>query len=171
MPQQLCLKYQGAITPQVVDPLLTMVLHRLESIEPNINIQKKVYSILMECAQNICLHVNEYSEGLEWDTTCGYLSVECNQDAYQVISGNFISNEKREALTSILEKINNLETPEELKNLYNKVISNHVFGANGGGGLGLIDVARKSTGKLNYSFDTLNSNYSFFTLNIVIKKK
>lgn len=70
----------------------------------------------------------------------------------------------------MLECINAQKTNDDLKKLYNEVMANKIFGARGGGGLGLIDVARKSTGKLNYSMDTINNHYSFFTLNVAIKK-
>lgn len=165
------LKYHGAVTSEVIDPFLAVVQHRLECIEPNLNLQKKVYSILMECAQNISVHTDyDQKEGSMVKGPCGYLSVESTHDGYQIISANCVLNAKRNELEDTLKSINNLDTPEDLKSLYNKVISNKACRIRGGAGLGLIDVARKSTGKLNYSFDVMNDDYSFFTLNVAIKK-
>ena len=41
----------------------------------------------------------------------------------------------------------------------------------GGGGLGLIDIAKKSRNKLGYSFKEIDKDYSFFTLIVKILKK
>jgi hypothetical protein len=38
--------------------------------------------------------------------------------------------------------------------------------AKGGGGLGLVDIARKSGNKLEYEFFNYNDNYYFFDLTI-----
>ena len=41
----------------------------------------------------------------------------------------------------------------------------------GGGGLGLIDIARKSGEKLQYNIREINESFSFFTLTVKILKK
>jgi len=38
----------------------------------------------------------------------------------------------------------------------------------GGGGLGMIDIARKSGQKLDFNFLPVNNNFSFFSLNIKV---
>lgn len=159
------LKYQGAVTTEVIDSLLSLVQHRLESDEPNISLQKKVYSVLMECIQNIRLHVD-----LERDQefASGYISLERKAGNYEIITANFVSRQSVSTLKNIIENINSKTAPGALKDLYNEVIVNRIFGARGGGGLGLIDIARK-TGKLNYALDDVNEDYSLFTFSVSIK--
>ena len=41
----------------------------------------------------------------------------------------------------------------------------------GGGGLGLIDIARRSGEKLQYKIREIDKDYSFFTLTVKISKK
>ena len=43
--------------------------------------------------------------------------------------------------------------------------------AKGGGGLGMIDISRKSGQKLDYNFMSVDESCSFFTLNIKITTK
>ena len=38
----------------------------------------------------------------------------------------------------------------------------------GGGGLGMVDIARKTGDKLNFNFLPVDDQYSFFSLNIKI---
>lgn len=164
------LKYNGTITTEVVDSLLTLALHRLESIEKNVAVRKRVYSILMECSQNLCIHIDHTSQSKKTDTSIVCLSLESDEQGYRIISSNYIANDNVDSLLSALEEINNQKNRDSLKVLYNRVMSNNRYSEKGGGGLGLIDVARKSSGKLNYSFDKFDNEYSFFTLRVIIKK-
>ena len=41
----------------------------------------------------------------------------------------------------------------------------------GGAGLGLIDIARKTSKKIKYEFIPINARYSYFLLKVVIDKR
>ena len=66
-----------------------------------------------------------------------------------------------------LDEINKL-SKEELKDYYKAVLNNGQMSAKGGGGLGMIDIARKTGQKLKYNFMPIDDMYSFFSLNIKI---
>jgi hypothetical protein len=55
-----------------------------------------------------------------------------------------------------------------LKILYKIILNNEEFSQKGGGGLGLIDIARKTGNKLIADFYKCNTDYFFFSLEIVI---
>ena len=57
---------------------------------------------------------------------------------------------------------------DALKVYYKEVLNNGEMSAKGGGGLGMIDIARKSGKKLEYKFDNVDNEYSFFSLNIKV---
>jgi hypothetical protein len=57
---------------------------------------------------------------------------------------------------------------EELKTYYKEVLSNGVMSEKGGGGLGMIDIARKSGSKLDYKFSVVDEKFSFFSLSIKV---
>ena len=57
---------------------------------------------------------------------------------------------------------------DELREYYVNTLSNESFSDKGGGGLGMIDIARKSGQKFEYSFTPINNIYSFFSLIIKI---
>jgi len=50
------------------------------------------------------------------------------------------------------------------------VLNNGEMSDKGGGGLGMIDIARKTGEKLNYNFMPVDDSYSFFSLNIKISQ-
>ena len=86
---------------------------------------------------------------------------------YNIITGNYIKVENVEMLKKRLDEIN-LLSKDELKDYYKAVLNNGEMSAKGGGGLGMIDIARKTGQKLNYSFMPVDDVYSFFSLNIKI---
>lgn len=88
---------------------------------------------------------------------------------YNVITGNYIKNDKVTGLRKKMDEINSLP-PEELKEHYKRVLNNGQMSDKGGGGLGMIDIARRTGKPLFYEFTPINNIYSFFTLNIVIEQ-
>ena len=62
----------------------------------------------------------------------------------------------------------NRSTHEEIKELYKFILNHQRISAKGGGGLGLVDIARKTGNKLEYAFKDYNENYSFFYLDILV---
>jgi hypothetical protein len=65
----------------------------------------------------------------------------------------------------------NVLDKDGLKMLYKEVLSNEERSDKGGGGLGIIDIARKSRQKLVYDFMDVDDQYSFFSLYIKIPQK
>ena len=60
---------------------------------------------------------------------------------------------------------------DELKLFYKETLNNGTMNIKRGGGLGLIDIARKSGEKLQYNIREINDSFSFFTLTVKILKK
>lgn len=170
-PNSIKLSYKGTVTFQLIDSLLQIISSRLDVIENNINIRKKVYGVLMECLQNLSLHIEglEKQKSDEYDSSCALLTIENDLEGYIISTGNFIPKQKVPALERRLVQINN-SSLDELKALYNRILTNNTYNEKGGGGLGFVDIARKSNGKLNYTFYNIDNNYSFFHLEVRIKK-
>jgi hypothetical protein len=53
--------------------------------------------------------------------------------------------------------------------MYKFILNHQRLSAKGGGGLGLVDIARKSGNKLEYQFDQYNDNYFFYSLTISVQ--
>ena len=75
-----------------------------------------------------------------------------------------------EKLSLIYEKSGRFKLDQvELKKLYLEVLTNSRISSKGGAGLGLIEMARKSGQKLDFSFEEYNENFSLFYLQIKLK--
>ena len=66
-----------------------------------------------------------------------------------------------------IDKINSL-SKDELKDMYKFILNHQKLSAKGGGGLGLVDIARKTGNKLEYTFQHYQDDYYFFNLDVFI---
>lgn len=166
---EVLLAYKGSITAQLITNVLGVVETKLDHVIDKSITKKKIYNVLVESLQNLYHHVDdlpsEFNSGL--DIHFGIFVVSKIDDQYQIRTGNFIKSEKIKSLQERLDKIKSLSR-DELKELYKFVLNNQKFSDKGGGGLGLIDIARRTEGNIDYEFNDYNTNYSFFTLNIKI---
>lgn len=171
LPNSLTMIFKGAVTFDVIDSIITVISQRLEQIESNINTRKKVFSVLMECLQNLGSHVDkiiEEEKGADGiDKNSILFMIDSLEDGYRIMTANFIPTEKVESLKAWIELINSLSR-EDLKKKYNEILQNNTFSSKGGGGLGFLDIAVRTGKKMDYTFEAVNEQFSFFTFQITI---
>lgn len=163
------LTYKGSITSDLINNVLEEVEAKLEEASEASKIKKKVYNVLVESLQNLYHHVDELPAGLSdhFDPKFGILVVSRINGAYKISTGNFISSHKIKFLKDKIDKINSL-SKDELKDMYKFILNHQKLSAKGGGGLGLVDIARKTGNKLEYTFKDYNSDYYFFNLDVYV---
>ena len=120
---------------------------------------------LVECLQNV-YHHRDQGESFEGGNSA-ILMLGKKDDDYFIVTGNMIFSKNVDGLNSRLDKLNNL-SKEELKLAYQDVLANKGFSEKGGAGLGFIDILRKSGQKLDYRFQDINDEFSFFSLKVKI---
>jgi len=167
----LILYYKGNVDSDVISHVLDSIEVKMATTNDNLILRKKVYNVLVESLQNLYHHVDKApSDFGEQDGKFGMIRIVKIEDGYKIITGNFILTENIEVLEEKLKEIN-MSSREEIKELYKFILNHQRISAKGGGGLGLIDIARKTGNKLDYSFVKYNDNYSFFYLNILVNEK
>jgi hypothetical protein len=161
------LAYKGSITSDLINDILEAVEKRLEEANAESKLRKKIYNVLVESLQNLFHHIETVHEGINenLDPKFGVLIIEREGEFYKVTTGNFVNAKRIKFLKEKIDKINSL-TRDELKDMYKFILNHQKLSAKGGGGLGLVDIARKSGNKLEYEFYLYNDNYSFFNLTI-----
>jgi hypothetical protein len=161
--------YKGSITSDLINDVLEAVEKKLDEANEEGKTRKKLYNVLVESLQNLYHHIEETHEGIEedLDPKFGVLVISRENAEYKVITGNFVNSSKIKYLKEKIDKINSLNK-DELKDMYKFILNHQKLSAKGGGGLGLVDIARKTGSKLVYSFYNYNDNYYFFNLEIKI---
>jgi hypothetical protein len=96
--------------------------------------------------------------------------VEKVDKGYKIVTGNFVHADNIEKLEEKIKRINR-SSHEEIKELYKFILNHQRISAKGGGGLGLVDIARKTGNKLDYTFKEYNNKYSFFYLDILVDER
>ena len=165
------LSFKGDITAELLTSILQIIESKMDNMQEEPKLKKKVYIVLVELLQNLYHHMDDPSlkegEGEVARTAIFMIGKENNH--YNVITGNYIKNDRVGGLKKKMDEINSLP-PEELKEHYKKVLNNGQISDKGGGGLGMIDIARRTGKPLFYEFIPVSDNFSFFTLNIVIEQ-
>lgn len=163
------ISFKGNITSEVINSVLEKVEDKMAELNEEGKIRKKMYNVMVESLQNLYHHVEELPNeitGTE-DNKFGLLIISKLPDGYKITTGNFVSSSKIKPLKDKIDKINSL-SQDELKDMYKFILNHQKLTAKGGGGLGLVDIARKTGNKLDYKFYNINKDYYFFNLDIYV---
>ncbi len=163
--------YKGNVDSDVINHVLDTVEDKMVAVMEQSRLRKKVYNVLVESLQNLFHHVDKVPADFEDQSAekYGMLVVKKVDGGYRIITGNFVNIDNVEKLEEKIKRINR-SSHEEIKELYKFILNHQRISAKGGGGLGLVDIARKTGNKLDYSFRKYNDAYSFFYLDILVNE-
>jgi hypothetical protein len=170
--ENIILFYKGNVDSDVINHVLDTVEEKMVEVNEQPKLRKKVYNVLVESLQNLYHHVDRVPDDYVDQTAekYGLLVVRKVDSGYKIITGNFVQAENIEKLEEKIKRINR-SSHEEIKELYKFILNHQRISAKGGGGLGLVDIARKTGNKLDYLFTEYNDKYSFFYLDILVDEE
>ncbi len=163
------LYYKGNIDSDVINYILDNVESKLIQLNEQVRLRKKVYNVLVESLQNLYHHVDKVPPDFEDQSAekFGLLMIRKIEDGYRIITGNFVKKENIEKLEEKIKRLNK-SSQDEIKELYKFILNHQRITNKGGGGLGLVDIARKTGNKFEYKFTDYDNDHSFFYLNILV---
>jgi len=163
------LSFKGSITSEVINKTLEAIETKLAEINEDGKVRKKMYNVLVECLQNLYHHIEELPQDLTGseEGKFGVLVINNQNAGYKITTGNFVSSSRIKPLKDKIDKINSL-SQDELKDMYKFILNHQKLTAKGGGGLGLVDIARKTGSKFEYGFHSVSKDYYFFNLDIYV---
>lgn len=161
------LSYKGDASKDVLSSMLDILESKLKESDVSNKTKKKMYNILVECLQNLYHHTDEPDPTIEIENSSAIFMVSRQTENFKIFTGNYISSNDIEGLKERIEHINSLDL-ESLKAYHKEILNNGQISSKGGGGLGLIDMRRKSQNKLNFEFHKVDEKTYFFTLEITI---
>lgn len=162
--------YYGSITGEVIDAVLESMEVKLNLSGYGIAKRKKIFNVFIECLQNLYHHVDTppIGEDVVGIKNFGIIILKKEGDYHKIITGNYLNSEKVQKIKGRIKQLNAL-TKDEIKALYLDILFFEGHTLKGGAGLGLLDILRKSGGKLDCIVHKINKDFSFFSLEVIIK--
>lgn len=158
------LSYSGAITSDFVNKTLDEIEALLYEKEIEKKKVKRAYNALVEGIQNL-FHHSIPEPNSHNDEKFGCFIIKVRNGDIEIITGNYLIFDIVHIIKDRIDQINQLDN-EDIKALYKKILSNKEFSEKGGGGLGMVDIAKRTGSKLYYSFFEFDEKYSFFELKV-----
>ena len=161
------LSFKGEVTSDLLTSILQIMESKMDTLEEPPVVKKKVYNILVECLQNLYHHLESDDLTTPINEKSALFMIKKQNDEYSIMTGNYMVKDNVEPMKKRLDTINAMDSLQ-LKTYYKEVLNNGEMSSKGGGGLGMIDIARKSGKKLEYRFDNVDDKLTFFSLNVKV---
>lgn len=156
------LAYMGEFDDQLTEGLMRS---NESSIQEPKNFKKRLSFLIAECFQNIIRHEDKPDIITRTNDKPKIFLLRNIGNSHYISSTNLISNTKKADLEHKLNSINTLSA-EDLKTVYVSALTNNQISEKGGGGLGLIEMARKSESPLEFAFEFVNYYLSVFYIQV-----
>ncbi len=161
------LSFSGPISQDLMVEMGDILKKQMEMADASTATILKVFSVLVEQSQNI---IRYSADSLPQDESesneklmFGTIAVGFYDDKYFVLGGNKIRNNQIDELESRLSQLQKM-SKEELKEAYKQQRKKEGDEEARGAGLGLIDLSRKASEPINYHFEPIDQEFSFFSL-------
>jgi hypothetical protein len=163
--------YCGPIAHASIEGVAQTLRKNLEYEEAGNLTSQSVFSVFIEQMQNILNYSAERlanTETVENGLRVGVVVIGHVQNGYYILCGNKVYNSDIAVLTQKIESVCHLNK-EELKVLYKERRRMEPAAGSKGAGLGLIEMARRGSEPMEYSFTPINPDFSFYTIRVVVR--
>lgn len=160
--------WAGPMTHAISKELLNFSETTMREAEVEQNHHKRVFATLIELLQNVAQH----SPGFEAEKKYGIPLAMIRQThaSFIITSGNLIRKDEAGLLIQKLDMVNRYDE-EGLKKLLKVALMGQDMSEVSTGYMGLLEMARRSGGRLTYKFDDVNEDYSYYTITVRVRAK
>lgn len=163
---EVIIEYKGHLTFNTTGRMLTILKTKMERDGIHVSIYKRILSVVIEALENVYKYNDQYQDfRYITEKYVPYFKISKNHTAYYIQCDNPIKNKHINKLQKKLDTVNSKDF-EGLRHLYRETISDGKFSSKGGGGLGIIEMAKISGNPLKYKFDKINDEFSYYSLTI-----
>jgi hypothetical protein len=162
--------FSGVLSEERISDILDEIERKFKENEDEDKVLKRIYYLAIESLQNLYHHAErDITDSLNGnsDYKMAFILNKENNENYFIITGNFVKRNNIRMLKERIDQLNFL-SKEEVKVLYKLILNNEEFSQKGGGGLGMIDIVKRTGKSLSYNFYNFDKDYIFFSLRIAI---
>ncbi len=156
--------YTGNLAGATSEALLTLSEQAVLSTGSPMKRSRRVGHVLIEALQNVSRHGWVDAQG----ETPFFLTLEQTPLGFQIQTGNIVDFDMASELRERLAAVNGMSR-DELRKAYVETLCEGELSERGGAGLGLLSMAKRSEGPLNYQFAECGSELFLFTLAVLVR--
>jgi len=172
--------YNGPMWEDGVKGLAEMVRTHLVHDQLSGSVAKAIFSVFVEQVTNILMYSEEKKKFTQppdfepVDVSIGTVIMGNkmdNRETFFVQTKNAVKNENINFIKERIDHLNTLDK-QELRQFYKeKVREDNDIPDSKGAGLGLIEIARRATAPIGYTFEPISNGLSFFTMYVEITQE
>jgi len=175
--------YSGPLWAEGIDGMAEFLQRRLDMDDLPLNASQSVFSVFVEQMNNMLMYSAEkeqqehpeigiretsIKETSGKETSRGVFVLGIHDKSYYIQTGNVIKDSSVEILKSRIDLLNTLDK-KELRNLYKEQLkSENDNPESKGAGIGLTEIARRASSKIEYEFVPYGDGLSYFTMYVTI---
>lgn len=151
--------YRGYFSENITENILNLNNAKFLNDTDAFAYRNRISYFLIESLQNVIRH-QDMPDNQNVDDE-GLLVIQKTKNSIYITTANVICNKNIPVLEAYLKKIKELN-PKELKAEYQKILLDGIISEKGGGGLGLITMARRTDGHIKFKFKKINDDFSYY---------
>lgn len=166
--------YNGPIWGEGVEGIGQTLRKRLEIDELPLVTSQSVFSVFVEQMYNILNYSadkelwSSENTGKEFQMATGIFIMGVKDKTYFIQCGNKIKNEEMNLVKGRIDKLNTLDKINLRKFYKERMKAENDNPGSNGAGIGLIEIARRASSKIEYDFTSMGEGYSFFTMYVTV---
>lgn len=165
--------YSGPVWADGVEGIGETLRKRLALDDLPLSASQSIFSVFVEQMNNMLMYSAEKEpftslEEKKLNISTGAFILGAQGKKYFVQSGNLMKTDRIQPMKERIDYLNTLDKPQ-LRKFYKEQLKqeNSIPGSRGAG-LGLIEIARRASSKIEYSFTPLEDGLTFFAMYVEI---
>lgn len=165
--------YSGPIWADGVEGIGGTLRKRLELDDLPLTASQSVFSVFVEQMNNMLMYSAEKehfeaSESKSFNVSTGVFLLGVQGKTYFLQSGNIMKNSNVDLIKEKIDYLNTLDKVQLRKYYREQMKAENKNPESKGAGLGLIEIARRSSSKIEYKFTPMSEGYTFFAMYVQI---
>jgi hypothetical protein len=165
--------YSGPVWADGIDGLAEFLLKRLDMDEIPLSASQSVFSVFVEQLNNLLMYSTEkehfeYEEKPAVSASRGVFVMGKTDGRYFVQTGNLMKNSSVELLKNRIDHLNTLDKQQLRQFLKEQRRAENDNPESRGAGIGLIEVARRATSKIDYDLIPCGEGSTYFSMYVTV---